>query len=169
MKKNKKKIVILIILLLGFLFAYLTTKLWAERQTIYQSLQKFSKILDIVLRDYVEEVDSEQLIKNAIDGMLNSLDPYTQYLTEEEFKDLKIRTEAQFGGIGIQIGIQDGQLTVISPIEGTPAYRAGIIAGDKIIKINDVSTEGISLEEAVKKLRGEPGTKGKSNDKKRRY
>uniref|UniRef100_A0A7V3ZWE2 S41 family peptidase n=1 Tax=candidate division WOR-3 bacterium TaxID=2052148 RepID=A0A7V3ZWE2_UNCW3 len=161
MKKNKKKIVILMILLLGFLFAYLTTKLWAEKQTIYQSLQTFSKILDIVLREYVEEVNSEDLIKNAIDGMLNSLDPYTQYLTEEEFKDLKIRTEAQFGGIGIQIGIQDGQLTVISPIEGTPAYRAGIIAGDKIVKINDVSTEGISLEEAVKKLRGEPGTKVK--------
>ncbi|MEO0086598.1 MAG: S41 family peptidase, partial [candidate division WOR-3 bacterium] len=86
---------------------------------------------------------------------------YTQYLTEEEYQDLKIKTEAQFGGIGIQIGIQDNQLTVISPIEGTPAYRAGIIAGDKIIKINDISTEGISLEEAVKKLRGEPGTKVK--------
>lgn len=161
MSKNKRIIIILTIFVSAFIFSYLGTNLWAQRQNIFQSLQTFSKILDIILRDYVEETNTEDLIKSAIDGMLNSLDPYTQYLTEEEYKDLRIKTEAQFGGIGIQIGMQENQLTVISPIEGTPAYRAGIIAGDKIIKIDDVSTEGISLEEAVKKLRGEPGTKVK--------
>ncbi|MEO0096499.1 MAG: S41 family peptidase [candidate division WOR-3 bacterium] len=161
MNKNKKIIIVLIIFIIALIFSYLGTNLWAQRQNVFQSLQTFSKILDIIIRDYVEETDTEDLIKSAIDGMLNSLDPYTQYLTEEEYKDLRIKTEAQFGGIGIQIGMQENQLTVISPIEGTPAYRAGIIAGDKIIKIDDVSTEGISLEEAVKKLRGEPGTKVK--------
>ncbi len=158
MNKNKKIFIILVISIIALIFSYLGTNLWAQKQNVFQSLQTFSKILDIILKDYVEETNAEDLIKSAIDGMLNSLDPYTQYLTEEEYKDLRIKTEAQFGGIGIQIGIQENQLTVISPIEGTPAYRAGIIAGDKIIKIDDVSTEGISLEEAVKKLRGEPGT-----------
>ncbi|MCS7250437.1 MAG: S41 family peptidase [candidate division WOR-3 bacterium] len=161
MNKNKKIIIILILFVSALIFSYFGTNLWAQKQNIFQSLQTFSKILDIILKEYVEEVNTEDLIKSAINGMLNSLDPYTQYLTEEEYQDLKIKTEAQFGGIGIQIGIQDNQLTVISPIEGTPAYRAGIIAGDKIIKIDDISTEGISLEEAVKKLRGQPGTKVK--------
>ncbi len=137
-------------------------RLWAQKgPNFMQTLRTFSQVVDIVLATYVERVDPEKLVREAIKGMLNSLDPYTEFLEEADFKELRVRTEGQFGGIGIHIGTMDGQLTVIAPIEGTPAERAGIRSGDRIARIGDRSTEGFTTEDAVKLLRGEPGTRVK--------
>jgi carboxyl-terminal processing protease len=110
---------------------------------------------------YVEKIDPDKMIQSGIRGMLSSLDPHTEFLDERDFKELKVRTEGQFGGIGIHIGIMDEQLTVISPIEGTPAERAGIRGGDRIAKIEGKSTEAFTTDDAIKVLRGEPGSKVK--------
>ncbi|MGB9742701.1 MAG: S41 family peptidase [candidate division WOR-3 bacterium] len=137
-------------------------RLWAQRGvSLAESLQVFSRVVGIIINSYVEPVDSDRLVREAIKGMLNALDPYSEYLDESDFKELRIRTEAQFGGIGIHIGMVEQQLTVIAPIEGTPAARAGIRAGDRIVEIDGKSTKGFSTEDAVKLLRGEPGTKVK--------
>ncbi len=149
-------IAVIIIIISGIVVA----KLWAQKvTTIRHALQRFSDILNLVITDYVKEVNSEELIKSSIEGMLNALDPYSNFLDVDEFKELKIKTEGEFGGIGIQIGLRDNILTVISPIEGTPAYRLGLQAGDKIVKIEGKSTEGYTVQDAIKQLRGTPGTK----------
>ncbi|MFB0510153.1 MAG: S41 family peptidase [bacterium] len=148
--------IILVVAVVGGVFG---AKLWAQRTNLLESLQLFNTILNIVQQNYVKDVDNKELIKSAVEGMLESLDPYTQYLESDEFSDLRIKTEAEFGGIGIQIGLRDDILTVISPIEGTPAYRIGMRSGDRIVKIETESTEGFNLDDAVKRLRGQPGTK----------
>ena len=117
------------------------------------------QVITTIYTDYVDPIDYRKLIKGAIDGMTSTLDPHTVFFTPKQYNDLKIDTRGKFGGLGIQIGLRDKWLTVISPIEGTPAYRSGIQAGDKIIKIEGESTKGITTEEAVSKLRGDPGTK----------
>jgi len=143
-------------LFLGGMFGHL----WAQRSaTLGQSLQLFSRVVGLVLTNYVESVKPDELIKAGIRGMLESLDPHTAFLDEEDFNELKVRTEAQFGGIGIHIGMVDDRLTVISPIEGTPAEREGIRGGDRIAEIEGESTEGFTTSDAVRLLRGEPGTK----------
>jgi carboxyl-terminal processing protease len=135
-------------------------RLFAQRGTnLAESLQIFGRVVGIVLNTYVEPVDSEKLVREAIKGMLGSLDPYSEFLDEADYKELRIKTEAQFGGIGIHIGMVEEQLTVIAPIEGTPAARAGIRAGDRIAEIEGKSTKGFTTEDAVKLLRGQPGTK----------
>jgi len=118
-----------------------------------------NRVVTTIYSDYVDPVDYRKLIKGAIDGMTSTLDPHTVFYTPKQYEELKVDTRGKFGGLGIQIGIRNEWLTVIAPIEGTPAYRAGIQAGDKIIKIEGKSTKGITTEEAVTKLRGEPGTK----------
>lgn len=149
---------VVLALFLGGLFG----KLWAQKSTgLVESLNMFSRVVGIVMSNYVEKVDPEKLIRDGIRGMLESLDPHTEFLDEQDFKELRVRTEGQFGGIGIHIGIMDQQLTVISPIEGTPADRAGIRGGDRIAKIEGKSTEGFTSDDAIKVLRGEPGTKVK--------
>lgn len=160
MKPKRKKIAIISTLIVAATIGgFLGAKLWAQRGNIFEALHIFNTILNIVQQNYVKEVDTKELIQSAIDGMLKSLDSYSVYMDADEFKDLRVKTEAEFGGIGIQIGLRDNILTVISPIEGTPAYRIGIRSGDKIIKIDGESTEGFSLDDAVKRLRGKPGTK----------
>ncbi len=124
----------------------------------YENLKTFTEVLSLVKKNYVEDVKTKDLIYGAIKGMLNSLDPHSGFMTPDAFKDMKVETKGEFGGIGIQIGIKDGLLTVIAPIEDTPAYRAGIIAGDRIIKINNESTKDMGLHEAVSKMRGPKGT-----------
>jgi carboxyl-terminal processing protease len=149
---------VVLALCLGGLFG----RLWAQKSSgLFQSLQMFSRVVDIVMSTYVEKIDPDKLIREAIGGMLRSLDPHTEFLDERDFKELRVRTEGQFGGIGIHIGIMDAQLTVISPIEGTPAERAGIRGGDRIAEIEGKATEGFTTDDAIKVLRGDPGTKVK--------
>lgn len=124
----------------------------------YENLKIFTEVLSLVKKNYVEEVKTKDLVYGAIKGMLNSLDPHSGFMTPEAFKEMQVDTKGEFGGIGIQIGIKDGLLTVIAPIEDTPAYRAGISTGDRIIKINDESTKDMGLHEAVSKMRGPKGT-----------
>ncbi len=148
-----------IIIVIIFASGVLVAKLMAQRATnLFQTIQRFSYIFDVVTKDYVEEVDSDKLIKSAIEGMLNALDPYSNYLESDEYNNLKTTLEGQFGGIGIFIGLRENFPSVISPIEGTPAYKVGLQAGDKIVKIEEKTTEGMSIQDAMKLLRGTPGT-----------
>jgi carboxyl-terminal processing protease len=121
-------------------------------------LRNFSDIFARVKTDYVEDVDDKTLLENAIRGMLSGLDPHSTYLNPDEYKELKIGTTGKFGGLGIQVGMEDGFVKVISPIDDTPAFRAGIQAGDLIIRLNDKSVKGMTLNDAVKIMRGDPGT-----------
>lgn len=131
----------------------------AVSRDAYEGLESFTNVLAIVQKNYVEEVGTQKMIEGAINGMLNALDPHSAYLTPELYKELQVDTEGSFGGLGIEITIRDGVLTVVSPIEDTPAYRAGIKAGDQIIKIESELTKDMSLVEAVKKMRGPKDSK----------
>ena len=124
----------------------------------YKELDLFGDALKIVQEDYVEEAEAKPLMYGALKGMLATLDPYSQFLDPDSYNELKIETEGQFGGLGIEITVKDELLTVISPIDESPAYHAGMKAGDRIVKIDGVITRGITLLDAVKKLRGKPGT-----------
>ena len=130
----------------------------AEDEALYKELELFSDALSIVQSDYVEEPEAQQLIYGALKGMLATLDPYSQFLDPDSYNELKVDTEGQFGGLGIEISIKDDLLTIIAPIDDTPAYHAGLKAGDRIVKIDGELTRGITLLEAVKKLRGKPET-----------
>ena len=125
----------------------------------YQQLETFANVLAIVQKNYVEPVSTKDLIDGAITGMLASLDPHSAYLTPELYRDLEVETRGSFGGLGIEITIKDGMLTVVAPIEDTPAYRAGIKAGDQIIKIDNDFTKDMTLTDAVKRMRGPRGSK----------
>lgn len=129
-----------------------------KRENVYESLAIFSDVLSKLRSEYVEAIDTDDLIREGIEGMLSSLDPYTQYLDPDDYKYLMQGTHGSFGGLGIEIAIREGILTVVSPIEGTPAYRMGLQGGDRIVRIDGESTKGITSEEAVKKLRGPRGT-----------
>ncbi len=131
---------------------------YALSDNLYASLKDFGEVATVVNSQYVEEVNSRDLIKAGIEGMLESLDPYSEYLDEKKYNALMEDTYGQFEGLGIEIAITDGWLTVIAPLEDTPADRMGIQAGDRIIEIEGVSTDGITSEEAVAKLRGKKGT-----------
>jgi carboxyl-terminal processing protease len=130
----------------------------AGSEETYKGLKLFSDVIELVEKDYVDPVEPKDLIQKAIQGMVQSLDPHSQFLPPEAFKELQVDTKGEFGGIGIVITIKKNLLTVISPIEGTPAYRAGIKAGDIIIKVDGESTKDMMLWEAVKKMRGPKGT-----------
>src|SRR3990172_3128487 len=125
----------------------------------YEGLKIFSDVLSIIEQDYAEDTEPKELIYNAIKGMVRELDPHSNFLTPDEYKEMQIDTRGVFGGLGIKIGIKDDALVVIAPIEDTPAFEAGILANDKIVKIEDKSTIGMSLDEAVKLMRGPKGTK----------
>ncbi|MBC7466857.1 MAG: S41 family peptidase [Bdellovibrio sp.] len=128
-------------------------------QDRYSELQNFSKILNLVQQYYVEEVDTKKLINGAIKGMLKELDPHTNYMNAEIFKDFETETSGEFGGLGIEISITNGILTIISPIEDTPAWNAGIKPGDKVVAIDGQSTKGFTLVEASALLKGKKGSK----------
>jgi carboxyl-terminal processing protease len=125
----------------------------------YESIELFTDVMAIVKKSYVEEVDTKKLIYGAINGMLASLDPHSSFMTPDTYKEMKIDTKGAFGGLGIEISIKDGILTVISPIEDTPAFKAGIKSGDQIFKIDDKFTKDLNINEAVKRMRGQKGTK----------
>ncbi len=130
-----------------------------KNNEMYKYLKMFSQVLSLIEDNYVTDISPKKLIYGAINGMLSSLDPYSCLMTPEEYKELEIETKGSFTGIGIEITMKDGILTVVAPIEDTPAWKAGIKPGDKILKINDKPTKGMSLLEAVKLLRGPKGTK----------
>ncbi len=139
------------------------TQIDAGKDSPYEMYTLFSKVVEQVRANYVDEEKSnyQDLIYGALRGMLQSLDPHSQFMDKEAFTAMKEDTAGKFGGLGITIGIKDAVLTVIAPMEDTPAFRAGLLSGDKIIEIDGDSTDGLSLEDAVKKLRGDPGTKVK--------
>ncbi len=136
----------------------LSQKVVAVQNETYKSLKIFADVLGIVQKDYTEEKDSKELIYSALKGMVKKLDPHSSFLTPDDYKEMQIDTKGVFGGIGIEISMRDGVLTVVAPIEDTPAYRAGILAGDKIVKIEDKSTKDMSLTDAVGLMRGKKGT-----------
>ena len=125
----------------------------------YENIRIFTDALATVQENYTEEVNPKTLIYGAIKGMLQSLDPHSSFMPPEDYKEMQVETKGSFGGIGIEIGVKDNILTVISPIEDTPAFRAGLKAGDRIVKINDTHTKDMSLTNAVKLMRGPKGTK----------
>jgi carboxyl-terminal processing protease len=124
----------------------------------YKEVKIFVETIALIKKNYVDEVKDKDLVRGAIKGMLTSLDPHSSFMPPEVYKELQVNTKGEFGGLGIQISIKDDVLTVIAPIEDTPAYKAGIKAGDKIIKINGKTTKDMSLHDAVTKLRGPRGT-----------
>lgn len=128
-----------------------------KKDDLFRSVELFSDAVAIIRSEYVDEKPSKDLIYGALKGMLSSLDPHSQFMDPETYQELKVDTEGKFGGLGIEITIKDGLLTVITPIEDTPAWKAGLKANDRIVKINDALTRDITLTDAVKKLRGKPG------------
>ncbi len=130
----------------------------AQEET-YEKLKVFTEVLSIVQSNYVDEVNSKDLLYGAVRGMLETLDPHSSFMTPENFKEMQVETQGSFGGLGIEITVKDRQLTVVSPIEGTPADRAGLHAGDRILKIDDKATKDLTLMEAVRSLRGPKGSK----------
>jgi carboxyl-terminal processing protease len=123
-----------------------------------EDLRAFTEVFGRIKSDYVEQVDDKKLIGEAINGMLTGLDPHSAYLDAEAFRELQVGTQGEFGGLGIEVGMEDGFVKVISPIEDTPAYRAGLKPGDLIIKLDDTNVKGLSLNDAVKRMRGKPNT-----------
>ena len=161
LKLNKKAIIglaLLCVLAAAALFVMAGDGEERQRETVYRNLEQFGAVLDKILNYYVDEVDSEKLIKAAIDGMLNELDEHSVYLDSYEYENLMIDTKGEFGGLGITLGTVEGYPTVVSTLDDTPAYRLGIQGGDRIVEIEGVSTKGWKSEQAVTKLRGREGT-----------
>ena len=164
MKLPKTKIIFNFLLISVFLCGALFLngnggEVKADTDEIYKNIGVLTEVLRQVEENYVEPQDPQELIYGAIKGMVRSLDPHSSFMTKEEYKDLMLETKGSFTGIGIEITVKDGILTVVSPIEGTPAYKAGIKAGDKIIKVEDKPTQDMTLMEAVKSIRGPKGSK----------
>src|SRR5690349_12161890 len=124
-----------------------------------EELQQLAAVFSMIKTDYVEPVDEKKLITDAISGMVSSLDPHSQYFDKKSFKEFREGTSGRFVGVGIEIGMEDGLVKVVSPIEGSPAFRAGLKAGDLITKIDDTAVKGLTMDQAVKRMRGEPSTK----------
>lgn len=123
-----------------------------------EDLRTFAEVYNAIKQGYVEPVDDKKMIANAISGLLSNLDPHSAYLDTDAFKDLQAGTQGEFGGLGIEVGMEDGLVKVVSPIEDTPAFRAGLKAGDLIFKLDDTPVKGMTLNDAVKKMRGKPKT-----------
>ena len=129
-----------------------------RQSTVYEQLELFGDIFERVRGEYVEQVDDKALIEAAIDGMLRSLDPHSSYLSADDAADMRIQTSGEFGGLGVQVGVSDGFITIISPVDGSPADIAGVKAGDIVIKIDDTPASDITIDETTDLMRGAPGT-----------
>ena len=147
-----------IFIIILFIF-FISNEVFADKnKTIYEKIDLFSEVLDKVDNEYVEEINQSKVMDAAINGILQSLDPYSAYMTPEIFKEMQTETSGEFGGLGIEVGMEAGVVKVISPIDNTPASRAGVKAGDYIVKINDLQVQGKSLTEAVELMRGPVGS-----------
>ena len=149
---DMKKIFILV-----FLFSNLSLNVYSKND-LYEKIDLFGEVLENIKKDYVDDVDQSKMMDSAINGVLQSLDPYSAYMSPELFKEMQTDTKGEFGGLGIEIGMEAGVVKVISPIDDTPAAKAGIKAGDYIVKIGKDQVQGKSLLEAVKLMRGPVGT-----------
>jgi len=161
-KARRSTILILVmaLVLLGWISTGASTPTSpSEVRAQYENMELFTDVLSIIRKNYVEEPDTKELIYGAINGMLNSLDPHSAFMPPDMYKEMKIDTRGEFGGLGIEIAIRDSVLTIVAPIEDTPAYRAGLMAGDQIVKIEDRFTKDLSIMEAVKLMRGPKGSK----------
>ena len=154
MKKN-----IFLYLIIIFQFLIFKTSFSANEEDIYKKIDLFSEVLDKINKEYVEEVNQSESMDAAINGVLQSLDPYSAYMTPEMFKEMKTETSGEFGGLGIEVSMEAGVVKVISPIDNSPASKVGVKAGDYIVKINDTQVQGKSLSEAVELMRGPIGSK----------
>ncbi len=148
-----KKIIFLIILFLNLLLTHSYSK-----NELYEKIDLFGEVIEKIKKDYVDEVNESEMMDSAINGVLQSLDPYSAYMSPELFKEMQTDTRGEFGGLGIEIGMEAGVVKVIAPIDDTPAAEAGIKAGDYIVKIDNDQVQGKSLMEAVKLMRGPVGT-----------
>jgi carboxyl-terminal processing protease len=135
--------------------------------TVNSYMEQFLAVYDRVKDDYVDKVDDEKLMKGAISGMLAALDPHSSFLDQRDFKQMQITTKGNYGGLGLQVSMEDGAVKVISPIEDTPSWRLGIKAGDYITHLDGVLLYDVTLDEAVEKMRGEPGTSVRRDDQAR--
>jgi carboxyl-terminal processing protease len=158
--KGKTTALILIAALLTAISVITVTRFNTNQRekSLEDYLNFFKEVVALVKTDYVEKVDDKKLMESAINGMLAALDPHNEYMPPEPFREMQVQMSGAFGGIGIEITIKDGKLTVISPLEETPAFRAGIKAGDLILIIDNALTRGLNINEAVKRMRGPPGT-----------
>lgn len=150
-------VVVVAFAVLGLSQAALSQAEKKKRQDLYQQVRLFSDALAIIQADYVDEISARDLIYGSLKGMLAALDPHSQFMDPDTYNELKVDTEGKFGGLGIEITIKDGLLTVVTPIEDTPAWKAGVKPNDRIVKIDEELTRDMTLAEAVKKLRGKPG------------
>lgn len=157
MRKNIFIAVLLIILVSTCVKLGFSESKKKNNDDLYKQVELFSDTMAIIQKEYVEETKPKDLIYGSLKGMLASLDPHSQFMDPDTYNELKVDTEGKFGGLGIEITIKDGLLTIITPIQDTPAWVAGIKAGDRIVKINDVLTREMTLSDAVKKMRGKPG------------
>jgi len=153
-------------LVIGALLVVLTLSLGGsavskvtDNAATYEQLRLFTEVLNIVQNQYVDEVPPKDLIYNAIKGTLRGLDPHSSFLDPDSYREMQVETSGSFGGLGIEITLKDDILTVVAPIDGTPAYRAGLLTGDRILKIDGLSTKDMQLADAVKRMRGKPGSK----------
>ena len=146
------------ILILSFLILNLSLTSVFSKNDLYEKIDLFGEVIENIKKEYVDEVDQAEMMDSAINGVLQSLDPYSAYMSPELFKEMQTDTRGEFGGLGIEIGMEAGVVKVISPIDDTPAERAGIKAGDYIVKIGEEQVQGKSLMEAVKLMRGPVGT-----------
>ena len=157
-KISSKNLFLLLFLFINLFFLPLNLAKAENRQETYKQLNLFGDVFQRVQEQYVEEVTDKKLIESAISGMLQSLDPHSSYLSADSYKDMQVKTKGKFGGLGIEVGMKDGFVEVITPIEDTPAFNAGLKSGDLIIKLDDTLVKGLTLNDAVKLMRGKPGT-----------
>ena len=141
-----------------FLFCFLFQQVNSTENNIYKKIDLFGEVLEKINKEYVDEINQSESMDSAINGLLQSLDPYSAYMSPEIFNEMQTETSGEFGGLGIEVSMESGVVKVISPIDDTPASRAGIKAGDYIVKINDVQVQGKSLSEAVDLMRGSVGS-----------
>ena len=153
MKKFHENLFILL-----FFIIFLNKSFAANDDDIYKKIDLFSEVLEKVNNEYVDEVDQNEIMDSAINGVLQSLDPYSGYMSPKIFDEMQTETSGEFGGLGIEVSMESGVVKVIAPIDDTPASRAGVKAGDYIVRINDIQVQGKSLMEAVNLMRGPVGT-----------